>query len=77
MWRCFTRKALGWLIHIKHKRRNRRLVISAEGGENKVMEFVIHFHFNFDWDQEMWQKETLIHKMLVYRENAKIRLRYS
>jgi hypothetical protein len=21
------------------------------------MEFVIHFHFNFDWDQEMWRKK--------------------
>jgi hypothetical protein len=33
-------------------------VVSDQCGENTVMEFVIHFYFNFDWVQEMWRKKN-------------------
>jgi len=57
MWRCCKRKVLGCLIHRKQKKKHdQHAAVSAQCGENIVMEFVIHFHFNFEWDQEMWRK---------------------
>jgi hypothetical protein len=55
-----------WTASYKDTQRpNRHIVISAQCGENTVMEFFVYLHFNFDCNQEMWRKNSK-HKLSVY-----------